>query len=630
MTARMYPFIYDIDGKIKETEKRLVDLTRAVRNGEPKAQERADASGLLAEYVLYKLLQEDLPEDWSVFYNVHFKVSVPTPKDRQLDFLLIAPGCGVFNLECKAHYNWNGTEFYVGGDSNNTKPLIDQCKTAVRDLVNFFKEKGREIQGLVQRGNDGRDSLCMNVGGSLVFPVDTFTFDDFEGIVERFRGEVATFGTGYPILDHYSMSNGGLVAYIQNRSRSSRGLNRELAEEIVKLLRRSATAKLKDNETNKLPIKGLSAQMDGLVQSREELLPLIVHSQQQYFYVTGGAGTGKTWLAKSFIKRYAEANPEHKVLFVCFNKLLAASLRLDSDLAKIGNLNIVNIHRMFFERRRDAGFSDKTIAPLIQGGNVDFGQVGDKQGFLMQDCIDPNVLPDRGYDCIVVDEAQDLYQGHFAFLTSLLKDRNKSKMFICSGNEQNIYHVNGQVEGAWFGEKVRFDKSNTLRLCRNLRNSVSIHKYCKLIVGDKETLSGVSYRGQDCQIEKNRTLKQLVTALKERDGLSNKDIAVLTDIREEDTLPEIPDTPWIRYEKGDKSLDQISSKLRAWYNNEGVWTSTLHAFKGLEAPCVIVYLNNVQTQPEAVYVACTRAKFKLVIMPNNTGLKVDKPGKLLK
>jgi len=224
---------------------------------------------------------------------------------------------------------------------------------------------------------------------------------------------------------------------------------------------------------------------------------------------------------------------------------------------------------------------------------------------------------------------------------SLLKERNNSKMFICAGNEQNIYAGNTAVKGEWFGPNVRFDASNSLQLKFNLRNSVRIHKYCRRFTGDKITESGVAYKGQECIIEtSNRPIGKIIESLKDKDGLENRNMAVLTDIAD---LP-LPDTEnWIRYQSqksisdtagGMKSvattLDETAEQLSAWRNNQGVWVSTLHAFKGLEADCVIVYLKNPNTRADAIYVACTRAKFKLIIVSNDTRIRVDKPERLIK
>jgi superfamily I DNA and RNA helicase len=429
------------------------------------------------------------------------------------------------------------------------------------------------------------------------------------------------------------MKDGGLEKYVRESAKCTLKLSRELAEWIVGLLTRSATAKMKPNESNKLPVSTLTKQMDGLVQSREELLPLLVHSPSQYMYVTGGAGTGKTWLAKSYVKQYAASFKSDKILFVCFNRLLAASLRLDSELSQISNLNIVNIHGAFWEDRIDEGYRGKRIkiAPLKTGAKIDFTKTGDDLGYSMQDSLNPAVIPSLGYDCIVVDEAQDLCEGMFAFLVSLLRQRDKGKIFICAGNEQNIYGGNEVVQARWFGPNVKFDSSNTLRLTRNLRNSASIHRYCKLIVGDKNTQSGVAYKGPDCQIEKSSiTLAKMIENLKEREGLENGDIAVLTDKADALEGGSINGIPWIRYQSGASDLKQVSAQLADWHDNKGIWLSTLHAFKGLESACVIVYLKNKNTDPVGVYVATTRAKYRLIIMPNDTGLRVDKPANFLK
>lgn len=631
MTSRLYPYIHDIDTKIKETDARYQQLCKRLREGDQCEQEKVLVSGLLTEYKFYKILQEELPEDWSVFYNLHFEIvnGFGRREFRQLDFLVVAPGCGVYNLECKGHYNWNGTEFYQGRDPNNTVDLIGQCKTAVRDIVTFMRQHLDEVDSL--KGSTGK--LAVNVGGALAFPCHEFEFDDASAASARLEDEILEFGTGLPVLDAGAMSGGAIEQFVRQRSKKTYGLTSEAAEGIIELLTQSATAKLKEGEQNKLPVQTLTKQMDGLVQCREELLPMVVHSPQQYIYVTGGAGTGKTWLAKSYARLYAAAFPDHKILLVCYNKLLAATLRLDADLAGISNLNIANFHRLAWEPRRDPGFVGQNMVVLKAGATPQLGQQGQDDGYALQDCLDLHVLPKGGYDCIIVDEAQDFTEGCLALLMSLLRIRDRSKMFICAGNEQNIYKGNTSIRGEWFGPSVRFDESNTLQLKYNLRNSISIHGYCKRIVGDRVTKPGVAYKGAECQIVRDVRLSQVIQRLKERDGLSNRDIAVLMDRKpDEMSLISAEGSPWIVYnaQEKDLSLDAIAQKLADWRQDKGIWVSTLHSFKGLEANCVVVVLQNQRTEAAGIYVACTRARFKLIVMPNKTGIRLDKPEKLLK
>ena len=628
MAAHMYPYILDIDGKIDETRSKLQELKQASRAGKDCAQQCMDTAGLLNEYSLYKYLQENLPEDWSVFYNLHFEVLRSGERvKRQLDFLVVARGMGIFNLECKGHYGWNGHAFYVGKDPNNEKDLISQCKTAVRDIVDFFRQHSEMLPGFV--GDTG--NVRALVGGTLAFPNTEFA-EEKGAIDEALIGQVREFGTGVRVIDSLTLSVPDAVEnYFRDSVRNVQKLDPELTDVVVQMLTRTVEAKMRDGESNRLPVATLTEAMDGLLKGREELLPLIIHSPRRQIYVTGGAGTGKTWFAKSYVCRYAKEFPDHKILFVCFNKLLAATLRLDEQLKRVRGLNIVNLDRAFIESRRDDGHNGQPIAKQGEGRLLNPGLTGSDRGYDMLDCLDINIPKQDKYDCIVVDEAQDFGEGHFAFLTALLKDPSTGRFFICAGNEQNIYAGNVQVKGEWLGEPP-FDASNSIRLMRNLRNSVRIHKYCRRLSADKETESGVAYKGMDYQIvPSDRGLDSVIEALKERDGLSNGSIAVLTDTKPDDLIEKFSTIPWVTYQSSNAAnLLETSNRIAAWRRNEGVWLSTLHAFKGLESDCVIVYLKNPNTRLDGLYVACTRAKFKLILMPNNTGIRLDKPEKLLR
>ena len=53
-----------------------------------------EKGGKKAEAHLYKLLKEQLPDDWYVFYDRSFTGEV---QENQIDFLVIVPGRGISN-----------------------------------------------------------------------------------------------------------------------------------------------------------------------------------------------------------------------------------------------------------------------------------------------------------------------------------------------------------------------------------------------------------------------------------------------------------------------------------------------------------------------------------------------------
>ena len=110
-------------------------------------------------------------------------------------------------------------------------------------------------------------------------------------------------------------------------------------------------------------------------------------------FIIGGAGTGKTWIGvKKAIKDYKEGK---KVLIVTPGKLLCDYIRQQLEC---------DIDVKFFEEL----------------SNLNLGS----------------------YDSIIVDEAQDFNEEQAEYITKLLKDKDKSNLYVMYDENQKIYDVN--------------------------------------------------------------------------------------------------------------------------------------------------------------------------------------------
>ena len=60
----------------------------------------------------------------------------------------------------------------------------------------------------------------------------------------------------------------------------------------------------------------------------DDILEAIIDDDYANWKVCGSAGTGKTILAVEFVRKYHEKYPQNRILFLCYNKLLAADLKI--------------------------------------------------------------------------------------------------------------------------------------------------------------------------------------------------------------------------------------------------------------------------------------------------------------
>ena len=83
----------------------------------------SNADGSYAEALLYNMLREQLPPEWSFIAGVQLGA-------HEYDFLVMVPGRGLVNVECKGH----GYSF-IGATNKFSWHNRDTGRTEVKDLI---------------------------------------------------------------------------------------------------------------------------------------------------------------------------------------------------------------------------------------------------------------------------------------------------------------------------------------------------------------------------------------------------------------------------------------------------------------------------------------------------------------
>ena len=326
---------------------------------------------------------------------------------------------------------------------------------------------------------------------------------------------------------------------------------------------------------------------------------------QDRVLVEGVAGSGKTFLALN--RALAFARQGKRVLFVCFNKELAAWLRAQVDEDPTTSsfralLTIQHFHALAADLAKEAG-----IAFGPSGGGPKSEAFWNDE---VPDLIEQAVLSLEGegranhFDAIVVDEAQDFCLGWWYALTQALLSKPDGPLYAFLDPNQSL---RGEVQ--W--PEIKFDARFKLTTnCRNTRRiaaaSASVltltpHTFPRAPVGGVLRM----LRPGSSRQQKGLVLQTLRNLL-QREGVAPRQIAVIGPAAKENgSLSDINDVD---------GTALVTSAL-AWRAGEGVLVTTARSFKGLEADVVVLYdLGGFGPlfRREDLYVSCTRAKALLV------------------
>ena len=352
------------------------------------------------------------------------------------------------------------------------------------------------------------------------------------------------------------------------------------------------------------------AQLAAFIDEQYDALDNMQHNRAVLF--TGPAGSGKTWLAMEAGRREIELG--HTGRLLCFNRLLGQ--RLKQELAGIDGLQVGTFHQ---EALRLSGSQTPTGAGQ---------QFWDEQ--LPDLAIE--ALLDHGEreagDFLIVDEIQDLAREPFLDVLDLLvKDGLHGGRVLLFGDfERQAIYETGDGRN-YLTKRIPGLVTFVLTVnCRNLpRIGTVVNKLSHMMPGyrrfrrpddgaDPEFIP--IPRGQDQSAE----LADAVRELRD-DGYGLDEIVVLSPLRHKSTAETTSD-PWLRrvLRPADGPAPQ-PGQLRF---------STVHSFKGLDAPAVIITDLDEATAPNfesLLYIGMTRATDRLTALIETETLRAAYGGK---
>lgn len=551
-----------------------------------------DAIANSGERTVYRELRDQLPKNWVVRY--HYPVCWKNGTrllEREGDFIVIAPGLGIMFLEVKGSYGYQSESgiwyrLKVDGSREVSENPFDQVSSFKHRVVQQISTDVFHCDKASFPGVFGHAVVYPHakVEGHLPGSVDPeimIGYRDIKRLKERLESAYHSWGA-------------------PQRAKLF------TSEVMVR------TERFLADECRLVPVLASTADAD---ESQIKDLTLIQYntfrglSTHPRVHVFGTAGSGKTilaiWSAQTFVAR------GERTLFVCFNRTLAAWIR--HKLPPSPGFDIRSFFSLCREVVTKAGLQFNV--PTDDEAQMHFWGVEAPALFCtaIEQC--PETILDR-YDAVVVDEAQDFHQDWWFPLQLLLRDPDHGHLCVFSDPKQaGIY---GQ--GFAFPEGLlRYD------LMENCRNTKRITQYLGSVLAHEVRSfpnSPIGIQPTILQPETNasdraRVVRKAVIELIE-EGFSPSRIAILSPWRRSTSESSLSHLTTIH----SKALRGDEEAIPLWADNGCIWASTIKAFKGLEADCII--LSDVPASGIAhfhitdLYVAASRAKHLLYIIPSSS------------
>lgn len=537
--------------------------------------------------IFHRLKNDPQTKDWIVLHSLDL-AHHPTQVEGEADFVVVIPNKGVLCLEVKGtgkiRRDASGTWYYGSdprGDIRGPFKQASAARFAIRNrllakrpdlsrvpvwsgvLLPFVDFRTESDEWQPWQVVDGRQFRSRPIGSLLL------------GMIEAARLHLQSSGAGWFFV-------------------TSREPYADQCEAIMETLRPSFEV----HENPRSRTMRLEQELKQFTE--EQYVALDAMSGNDRVAFIGPAGTGKTLLALEAARRSAEEG--RRVLLLCFNRLLGHWLETQIDPLR-SRITVGTLHsRMLY------------VAGVRPSDQVDFWRERLPNAAV-------NRLLDAGteeftYDELIIDEAQDiLADPYLDFLDLSLKGGLAAGRWRFFGDfdKQNLYNPSNLSLKDFIDQRSSGTPIYSLRInCRNTPR----------IAGHAEILAGLTpgyrrYLRPDNMIEPEmlyyaspvQQLELLAQTLGKlyREGVIGDEIVVLSARSDaEAAAKNCRVSPW-------------SDRLKP-YENRGkgyIGYCSIHSFKGLEAPTVLVTDISRFSSPEdqeLLYVAASRALHRLIIL----------------
>ena len=522
-----------------------------------------------AERRLYEGFLEQLGPEYVVYHSVDWVLAGKKGRNEgEADFILAHPIDGVLVVEAKG-----GRLTYDPSTRRWTQSGRTGAHTLDEDPFHQARDEMHSLREILS-AQDGWSRWMPSYGYGVAMPDGSYPADAHPAAPHEV------------VIDREDMRR--LADRVPEIMRYWRRPKRRFGAEGMDHLARALGFKVEVRTPLKLEFDEEDRKIVELTDDQAWILAFIAHRRRAV--VTGAAGSGKTLLAIQIASRLAQTGD--RTLLTCFNKRLGEYLR--ESTTGVDGLEVMHFHELCARTARDAGLELPTT-PVEPGSPYFEHRLPDLLAEASRR-IGPR------YDAIVVDEAQDFREWWWPSLLSLQRDQADGPLYLFADDNQNLYGGALPVSG---------DPTRYPPLSQNLRNTAAIHDFVSVFYagGPKTTAKGPPGRppeilGYDDEDDLVHLLAVVLHNLVDGEDVPLEDIVVLT--------------PAGRERSGLRSRGRVDGfKLSDRVEPDTVLTTSVHGFKGLERPVVILAElgdRDLDEMAPYLYVGASRARSHLIVL----------------